>query len=281
VIRQKGVPGSGLTAAKKDEIVLKTNWGRPDEQNCDIAWTDNLPGFKVGKGQSRPNRCKLAGGEIKKKMMDRNGFSAIEAAALMGAHTIGMTRNVFGLAKSGTWTVTGADNATPQGPVFDSSFHEYLKNDIVEDDAFAFANNILAFDEDHFTWFRESGRKINHLDTDVTLAFPSVDKGSHPDFHLFTAMFAADNDVFIKHFEEAFRKMTALGVAVAPVAALPCSAGCTGKTVDPDPALSDELVVTVEQNVTEAIEAADDQLEETAEKREEEILNLTTTIETP
>jgi catalase (peroxidase I) len=94
VLRQKGVPG--LTAAKKDEIVAKTNWGRPDEQNCDTAWTANLPGFQMGNGQPIPTRCKLAGGEIKNKMMDRNGFTAIEATALMGAHSIGMTRNVFG-----------------------------------------------------------------------------------------------------------------------------------------------------------------------------------------
>ena len=76
--------GQGLTPAKRDILTGNTpalgnvifHWGRPDEANCDTLWTDNLPGFSPAGGSSIPTRCTAAGGEIKEKMMDRNGFTA-------------------------------------------------------------------------------------------------------------------------------------------------------------------------------------------------------------
>jgi hypothetical protein len=80
--RQKETPdsliaGSATANAKHSTLRNDFFWGRPDETHCDIAWTDNLPGFITpATGQSIPDRCTGAGHEIKDKMMDRNGFTA-------------------------------------------------------------------------------------------------------------------------------------------------------------------------------------------------------------
>ena len=75
----------GLTPAKREVLNgnastsfgnISFKWGRPDEDNCDIMWTDNLPGFSPGTSNDLQDRCIAAGGEIKEKMMDRNGFTA-------------------------------------------------------------------------------------------------------------------------------------------------------------------------------------------------------------
>ena len=79
------MPDTPLNQAKRDILTgdnpamgnVVFQWGRPDEQVCDTLWTDNLPAFSVG-GASIPARCTAAGGEIKEKMMDRNGFTARE-----------------------------------------------------------------------------------------------------------------------------------------------------------------------------------------------------------
>ena len=169
-VRQSGTPG--LTTEKKNK--LKTfEWGRIDlpASSCQSAWTDNLPGFKLDNEQEAiPKRCKDAGKEIKDKMMDRNGFSAREAVALIGAHTIGLTRETFrGLR--GPWVVNGADNATPEGPVFDNEYFKFLKNDIkantVQEFASDFPNNIQRFDQPFDDWFKDNARNLNHLDTDI------------------------------------------------------------------------------------------------------------------
>jgi catalase (peroxidase I) len=184
---------------------------------------------------------------------------------------------VFGPSSAGSWTVTGRDDATPEGAMFGNFFHSYLKVDIVEDTAAAFASNILAFDQDLGDWFRESGRQINHLDTDVTMAFPSVDTSFHPDFHTFTSMFADDNDLFMTHFEAAFRKMTMLGVNASQlVDALPCSAGCAGTPVKL--ILTAEAENTVFNTVQKAVEEADIELAETLVIRAPLIVALTTPV---
>ena len=82
LVRQSS-DGPGLTPAKRDILIGNTpaignvvfQWGRPDEAACDPDWTLNLPEFSPGSG-SIPDRCTAASGEIKEKMMDRNGFTA-------------------------------------------------------------------------------------------------------------------------------------------------------------------------------------------------------------
>jgi hypothetical protein len=69
---------SGSLSANAKRSTLRNDflWGRLDENACDIAWTDNLPGFQMTSGGPIPARCTGAGEEIRKKMMDRNGFTA-------------------------------------------------------------------------------------------------------------------------------------------------------------------------------------------------------------
>ena len=138
--RQKHIPetlfsGTITANSKRNTLLDDFFWGRPDERQCDIAWTENLPGFITpATGGPIPARCTAAGGEIKNKMMDRNGFSAgasrrdyhssflspaladcceclssvhyrisfsEEATVLIGAHTIGLIRHTFGPTHAG------------------------------------------------------------------------------------------------------------------------------------------------------------------------------------
>ena len=143
-MRQTGVPG--LTTAKRRTLLGNSpahgnvffTWGRLDEANCDDTTISNLPEFSPRPHTSFPERCEGAGGEIKEKMMDRNGFTASkligevfcskinllnlnayrfapsivllkteEATALIGAHTIGVIRTMFGQANAGPWVLNG------------------------------------------------------------------------------------------------------------------------------------------------------------------------------
>ena len=73
---------TSTTAIQKRRDTLKADfvWGRPDEANCETAWTDNLPGFNSVDTQNCfsaiPCRCAAAGNEIVEKMINRNGFTA-------------------------------------------------------------------------------------------------------------------------------------------------------------------------------------------------------------
>jgi len=217
-------------------------WGRPDEQVCDTLWTDNLPAFSVG-GPSIPARCTAAGGEIKEKMMDRNGFTALEATALIGAHTIGVVRHTFGSSLAGPWVLNGDDNFGKEGPVFDNAYHNFLINTIVANDVNTFASNpiqscggavnpassIDPFTCDFGTWFRDDPNGLDHLDTDIALAFPTLDATVHPNFHDFTLMFAADNDAFLEIFFLSLDKLSKLGVLTTLEPASTCSA-CSPST---------------------------------------------------
>lgn len=150
VIRQ--IQPLGLSQAKIDSL-LTFQWGRPDEVSCDPAWTTSLPGFALGTNDTNiPLRCMMAGKEIKDKMMSLNGFTAIEATALIGAHTIGVVRETFGSFLAGPWVTNGDDNATSDGPVFDNAYHDFLNNTIVATDAVGFDSNIAPFTTEFPNW---------------------------------------------------------------------------------------------------------------------------------
>jgi hypothetical protein len=115
------------------------------------------------------------------------------------------------------------------GPKFGNAFHNFLDNQIVENDAISFSTNIAIFNSLFPDWFRVNPGPpagfpmgLNHLDTDVALAFPSLDLTRHPDFNGFTANFASSEATFLKQFFLALDKMSKLGVTVDLKAATPC-----------------------------------------------------------
>jgi hypothetical protein len=103
-----------------------------------------------------------------------------------------------------------------------------LENQIIASDAITFSTNILNFNTLFPNWFRVNPVPIsiplglNHLDTDVALAFPSLDLTRHPHFNGFTANFASSDAVFLTAFFQAYEKMSQLGVDVPLQAATPC-----------------------------------------------------------
>jgi hypothetical protein len=276
VFRQMDVPG--LTPDKITKLIQVFNWGRPDEQKCNISWTANLPGFKLGiDAADIPLRCMHAGGEIKDKMMDRNGFTAIEASALIGAHTIGLTRNVFGSGSQfvSKWDKNGDENFSVEGGKFDNGFHSYLKNDVVADDVYSFASNPAPLTTIFGDWFRDDNTGIGQLDTDIVLAFPSINTTVHPDFHIFTTAFADNNTLFMQEYFRAYVKMSSLGVTVGLSDALPCTAGCQGKTNDLTPVFE----AHVKQCVLDAVNKANVKLRGEKLSRAAEIIELTDPVD--
>lgn len=294
-VRQTGEPG--MTEGKAQELLDIFEWGRVDEPNCNIEWTHNLPGFELGTEpvSDVARRCQLAGKEIKDKMMDRNGFSDFEATALIGAHTIGLTRNIFGDEAAGPWNDNGVDDATPEGPVMDNQFHNFLINDIEASTIDEFVQNRSPFTTNFPTWFQVPGEiNINHLDTDMALAFPSPNINVHPDFHKFTELFSQSNFFFMRAFMRALDKMTKLGTQRSELAlATDCStSSITSGNNENNPDFVDPMRVfggvgpatpaapaSFEDMIQASIAMAQELLEETAVAREEDIAFLTTPVE--
>ena len=227
-VRQSIVPISLIsgtpTAFTKRDTLKTFLWGRPDEVACNTLWVENLPSNPPG-GGGIAGRCTAAGVEIKEKMMDRNGFTAEEATVLIGAHSIGLIRNTFGASSAGPWVDSGRDTFTPLGGLFDNSYHDFLINTVVENDANSFSANIAPFDIEFPNWFRDVDAGINHLDTDLALAFPNLDT-SHPNFSAFTNSFADDNNHFMNTFFVALEKMGRLGVQAELFPATKCEDRC-------------------------------------------------------
>ena len=161
-------------------------------------------------------------------MMDRNGFTAEEATVLIGAHSIGMVRNTFGSSLAGPWVNSGRDMATPLGGVFDNSYHDFLINSVVANDANSFGVNVAPFDNPQGifpSWFRDFSADIDHLDTDLALAFPPLNP-SHPDFSAFTTSFAGSKIHFLDKFFAALEKMGRMGVKAKLLPATECEDRC-------------------------------------------------------
>jgi len=185
-------------------------WGRVDETVCNVDWTQNLPGFShegIGSGDIE-GRLADSGLEINRKMIQGNGFTARQATALIGAHTIGQTRTSFGAALAGPWVENGNDEA----PVFDNSFFLFLRdvNREHSGDISSFTpDNIDPFAVRFGDWFRtDSG--LNWLDTDLALAFRPL--GNYPNFLRHSLQFAESNDIFLTEFISALGVMSRLGV---------------------------------------------------------------------
>ena len=247
VVRQMG--NTGMKPSKRSKIQTSFKWGRPDERNCKTGWVKCLPGFELGTTPTGNivKRCTMAGKEIKDKMMGCNGFTASESAALLGAHTIGITRNVFPGFQF-PWNSNGSDDATTRGPQFDNAFHKFLSESIKAKRAKEFPDNPDPLVQTFPDWHHDPVNKINHFDTDLAIAFPSEDTNIHPDFHNFTRQFAKSNTAFLTAFMGAFDKMSKLGVSKTLVLSLPCE-GCVPFVSDTDEQIS---LVKLSQAVIEA-----------------------------
>jgi uncharacterized membrane protein len=64
------------------------------------------------------------------------------------------------------------------------------------------------------------------LDTDIVLAFPSLDTSAHPHFNGYTDIFATNNTEFLSKFFTAMHKMGQLGVSVELSPATECEPRC-------------------------------------------------------
>ena len=70
--------------------------------------------------------------------------------------------------------------------VFDNAYHDFLINTVVEDNANNFAiggdpATMVPFTTDFGTWFRDDPNGLDHVDTDMALAFPTLNTATHPD----------------------------------------------------------------------------------------------------
>ena len=105
-----------------------------------------------------------------------------------------------------------------------------MVNEVNADDAPTFAQNVNPFTAVFPDWFRNAREEVNHLDTDIVLAFPSLDTSKHPHYNTYTNNFAASNEAFLNKFFEAMHKMGKLGVnstLLSPVSEclFPCGFG--------------------------------------------------------
>ena len=105
-----------------------------------------------------------------------------------------------------------------------------MVNEVDANNAPTFAQNVDPFTAVFPDWFRNAREEVNHLDTDVVLAFPSLDTSLHPSYNTYTNNFAASNEAFLNKFFEAMHKMGKLGVnstLLSPVSEclFPCGFG--------------------------------------------------------
>jgi hypothetical protein len=116
------------------------------------------------------------------------------------------------------------------GPVFDNAYHDFLVNSIVANDIPTFAAETLVnpfvntepFKDVFHNWFLTGSNRpnlpqfphddLNHLDTDIVLAFPPLSTTAHPDYSVHTHQFAGNNTHFLSTFFNALHKMSTLGV---------------------------------------------------------------------
>ena len=121
-------------------------------------------------------------------------------------------------------------------------------------------------------WFRDIPNGLDHLDTDVTLAFPPM--GAHPDFSVFSTNFAGNNALFENTFFAALQKMSKLGVTAPLFTATDCENPCGGA----EGGITIEGTLKLIKNLGDASANADMAVLATQKGRKDEIERLTTPV---
>ena len=176
---------------------------------------------------------------------------------------------------------------------FDNEYHHWLINDLEADNVSEFMprtdpENIEPFDEDFLNWFQvspevtgDSDLKLDHLDSDLVLAFPSQAHSYYPNYHEDTVKFAESNDVFLQTFFPALDKMSKLGVDVhlqSPGSGCACgSGGISNSNFATDGSEYEHLVEEI-KDIGSALALAEEELEAKQYKRKDEISLVTTPL---
>ena len=175
---------------------------------------------------------------------------------------------------------------------FDNEYHEWLIDILEAHDASNFMpgttpRNMKPFDKEFPNWFQVSqvpdnpNLKLDHLDSDLVLAFPSLSHSYYPNYREDTLRFAASNDVFLQTFFPALDKMSKLGVAVrlqSPGSGCACgSDGISNSNFATDGSEYEHLVEEI-KDIGSALALAEEELEAKQYKRKDEISLVTTPL---
>ena len=177
-------------------------------------------------------------------------------------------------------------------PEFDNEYHEWLINDLEADRVREFQEsmdpkNMKPFDKEFLNWFQVSqvpghpNLKLDHLDSDLVLAFPSLSHSYYPNYREDTLRFAASNDVFLQTFFPALDKMSKLGVNVhlqSPGSGCACgSGGISNSNFAADGSEYEHLVEEI-KDIGSALALAEEELEAKQYNRKDEISLVTTPL---
>ena len=91
----------------------------------------------------------------------------------------------------------GQDNFTPNGPVFDNAYHDFLINTIVENDAISFAGNTAPFNIVFPDWFADTiTNGVSHLGKCIIeLIYRDLDITRHNQYGISSALHFAANKI--------------------------------------------------------------------------------------
>ena len=182
-------------------------------------------------------------------------------------------------------------------PELDNEYHDWLINKLEADNASEFQpgmvpRNMKPFDKEFLNWFQVSqvpgnpNLKLDHLDSDLVLAFPSLfpllsDSHHYPNYHEDTVKFAESNDVFLQTFFPALDKMSKLGVGFhlqSPGSGCACgSGGISNSNFATDGSEYEHLVEEI-KDIGSALALAEEELEAKQYKRRDEISLVTTPL---
>ena len=143
------------------------------------------------------------------------------------------------------------------------------------------------FDKEFLNWFQVSqvpghpNLKLDHLDSDLAVAFPSLSHSHYPNYHEDTLRFAVSNDAFLQTFFPALDKMSKLGVDVhlqSPGSGCACGSGGTSNSNFATAESEYEHLVEEIKDIGSALALAEEELEAKQYKRRDEISLVTTPL---